>query len=173
MPIIMALIRATLAQLQAELQKVIVSTQPDRPTTAAIFQLMYNTGLRVGEVLRVDRWAELGPDNYEVVLSKGEVSREVARALVPEELQLRYDNQKPFEFETYSSVNNTFKYYGSGILFGSDTRRTTCHAFRYRYMKQLSEEGRTIAQIAETMGHINFANSAAYVQSEIWMGEQQ
>lgn len=166
----MALIQATLEQLNSALLATIAQAQDEHPTTGALFQLMYNTGLRVGEVLGVERWQDIDSDYFEVQLSKGETAREIAISLVPAQLIEYYHTKTPFDLQTYSSVNNTFKRNGPGLIFGSDSRRTTCHAFRYRFMKQLAAEGRTMAEIAVTMGHINFANTAAYIQSEIWLG---
>lgn len=166
----MALYKATLQELQAALQQVIARASHERPTTAALFQLMYNTGLRVREVLEVERWQPNDDDTYTVQLEKREGTRIIQVAQVPELIEQQYASSIPFTMETYSAVNNTFKYHAPGLLFGSDTRRTTCHAFRYQFMKQLSEDGQTTAQIAATMGHLNLANTSRYIQDEIWLG---
>lgn len=166
----MALQNATLQQLQAALLAVIEATSTDRPTTAAIFQLMYNTGLRVREVLEVDRWTATDDDQYAVQLEKREGVRLIPIQAVPELIEQQLASNIPFTMETYSSVNNTFKYYAPGLLFGNDTRRTTCHAFRYQYMKQLSQDGMSVAQVAQVMGHVNLANTARYISDDIWLG---
>lgn len=166
----MAMVNATLAQLQSALQTVIAQAQSDRPTTAAIFQLMYNTGLRVREVLEVERWQSTDYDTFIVQLEKREGTREIAISQVPDAISDRYVYSQQYEYETYSAVNNTFKYYAPGLIFGNDTRRTTCHAFRYQFMKQLAADGQTTAQVAATMGHVNLANTARYIQDEIWLG---
>lgn len=166
----MALTPATLQELQAALLSVIDRASKDRPTTGQLFQFMYNTGLRVREVLEVDRWHESTPGQLTVQLEKREGTRSIDLEQIPEELRTRYIQHLPFELETYSAVNNTFKYHGPGILFGTDTRRTTCHSFRYQFMKQLSEDGLTVAQVGEVMGHVNPANTARYIMDEIRLG---
>lgn len=165
----MALIQVMLEQLEETLSGVIQRAQNDRPTTAALFELMYNTGLRIREVIEVERWQPEDNDTYTVQLEKGEGTRIIQVAEVPALIEQQYASGLPFTMETYSAVNNTFKYYAPGILFGSDTRRTTLHAFRYRFMKRLEKNGATIPEIAAIMGHINQANTARYVTDIIWM----
>lgn len=166
----MALTIATLAELQAALQQIIAATTQARPTTAAIFQLMFNTGLRVREVLEVERWTANDDETYTVQLEKREGTRRIELYHIPESIEQQFASQVPFTLETYSSVNNTFKYYGIGILFGNDTRPTTCHAFRYQYIKQLSEDGLDTAQIAAIIGHVNTANTSRYITDPIYLG---
>lgn len=166
----MAMQLIDLSQLQAKLTELIERAGQDRPRTASLFQLMYNTGLRIREVLQVDRWTDTGTGFFAVHLEKGEGTREIAQAQVPASLLASYIGHLPFTLETYSAVNNTFKYYGPGLIFGDDTRPTTCHAFRYQYMKQLSADGLTVAQVAAIMGHMNQANTAKYIQDSIFSG---
>ena len=166
----MALTRVTLQELQHVLLKVIGAARYSRPTTGAIFQLLYDTGLRVREVLEVERWNANDDDTYTVQLEKQEGTRIIQVNDVPGLIEQRYADNTPFTMETYSAVNNMFKRYAPGLLFGNDVRRTTCHAFRYQFMKQLSENGMSTAQIAETMGHVNLANTARYITDEIWLG---
>ena len=167
----MALTTATLQQLQAALTNLIDRTAVDRPSTAQLFQLMYNTGLRIREVLEVDRWQFTDEDDFIVHLEKREGTRRIPISKIPDALADRYIYQQPFVMETYSAVNNTFKYYGPGVLFGADGRPTTCHAFRYQYMKQLSEDGLTVTEIGAIMGHVNQANTANYIQAGIRLSQ--
>ncbi len=164
----MAMQQLTLAQFTGILQKVVSQVEKEVPTTGAIFSLMYNTGLRANEALEPARWTEVSAGAFEVTLSKGEGTRKIAKELVPELIIQHYKQQRNFIFETYSSVNNTFKRYALGLLVNEDKRRTTSHAFRYRFMQQLASEGYSIAEIAAVMGHVNQANTAKYVGSRIY-----
>jgi site-specific recombinase XerD len=166
----MAMQPATLAELQTALQATITQALNERPTTGAIFQLMYNTGLRVREVLEVDRWQYNDDDTFTVQLEKREGTRVIPISQVPDAISDRFIDKVPFEMETYSAVNNTFKYSAPGIIFGNDTRRTTSHAFRYQFVKQLAQEGKTVAEIAAILGHVNQANTSKYMSDQILLG---
>lgn len=160
----------TLEEFTQLLKGVLEQMQDERPVTAELFQLMYDTGLRVREVLEVERWTPAGNNNMYVSLQKGEGQREFQRKTIPPTVLQHYDSQTPFTLQTYSSVNNTFKYYAPGIITNGDQRRTTTHAFRYRFMQQLAADGLSIAEIAQIMGHLNQANTAKYVTSAIYAG---
>lgn len=154
--------------LQYQLRGCIERTHNERPVTANIFQTLYNTGLRVREVLEVERWRYDGSTGFMVQLEKGEAARFINQAALPTNLLPRYINQVPYKMETYSAVNNTFKYYGPVLFFGTDKRRTTSHAFRYAFIQAMYKAGKTIQEIAAEMGHMNEANTAAYATAAIW-----
>lgn len=156
------------AQLKALLHALIEDVSEVRPVTGSIFALLISTGLRIREVLEVTRWRKDKHGDFAVQLEKKEGLRSIKRSSVPSSIWANFDAHLPFQMETYSAVNNTFKYYGPGLIFGEDTRRTTCHAFRYLYMKTLSADGFTVAQIAAKMGHINLNNTLGYIQADIW-----
>ncbi len=158
----------TLAQLQAILQQCITATAQARPVTAAIFQLMYDTGLRINEVLDVTRWTATDDDFYVVQLEKGEGTRTFPVGIVPPLIEQNYASSTPYVYETYSAVNNTFKYYAPGVMFGNNQRPSTCHCFRYQYIKNLAQEGFSVSEISTIMGHVNPANTAQYIQDTIF-----
>ena len=166
----MALTKVTLPQLTEILNAVISAMETERPETQAIFRLMYNTGLRANEALEVDRWTVAGTDSFEVQLSKDEGTRIIPYSSVPDSIIENYKNKVQYIYQTYSSINNTFKRFAPGFIINEDTRRTTSHIMRYRYMQQLKADGLSIAEIAVVMGHINTANTAKYVSSDIYAG---
>ncbi len=160
----------TTAQLDLILSNTVTEALTYRPETGRIFYVQYATGLRIREVLEVERWTAAGPDLYEVQVEKGSNNRTIDRHLLPAETQEHYDSQTPFPLQTYSAVNNCFKYYTPGLIFDNDKRRTTTHAFRYLYIKKLVAAGRSITEIAAEMGHENPANTAAYAVANIQSG---
>ncbi len=166
----MALERIDYEQLGQVLRGVITSVQNDRPITAAIMQLLYNTGLRINEVLEVERWVSNGQGGYTVQLSKREETREIESALIPDEIAEHYTQQAPYYFETYSAVSNTFKYYAPGLVIEQKKKSTLLHAFRYRYIKELHAGGMSVADIAAHMGHKVQASTAGYILAQVWLG---
>lgn len=160
----------TLPELTTILLTVCSNVYRERPITGLIFTLLYRTGLRASEVLDVWRWSEVDAKTLEVKLSKREDSRLIPRALVPAELLPHLLGQVPFTMETYSSINNTFKYYAPGLVIESKKKRTTCHAFRYRYIKQLRADGQSVTAIAQHMGHKVEASTIGYIVAQVWGG---
>lgn len=159
-------------QLADILAQVVSNIYNEHPTTGALFELQHNTGLRLCEVLEVDRWTRLESGEWLVQLSKREGKRTLPAAVVPEQLFKNYDTHRPFEMVTYSSANNSLKRWAPVFVFNSDQRRTTSHAFRYLYIKQLYQQLESVAAVAAVMGQVNPANTARYIFDDIWMYTQ-
>lgn len=163
----MAQVQITLEELEADLTALIEAGTERSPIIGALFQAMYNTGLRACEVLEVERWRDIDSEYFEVQLSKGEGSREIPIVSIPEILRDAYTAQVPFFLETYSAVNNLYKRTGPVLHFGENEKRTTMHAFRYRFIKMRAAEGRTVSEIAQEIKHVNLANTARYMLDRI------
>lgn len=157
-------------ELGTLLRQVIAQVQHERPITADIFQLLYNTGLRINEVLEVERWVPLGPDFFEVQLSKREDTRTIPASSIPPGILDYYANQQPYYLETYSAVNNTFRRYTPGIVIERKKKTTLLHAFRYRYIKALHASGMSLADVAAAVGHKVQASTAGYILGQVWVG---
>lgn len=159
-----------LSELSSVLQSVCTGATLDRPTTGYIFQLLFATGLRASEALETWRWQPDPAGGYVVQLSKREKTRHIPASSIPPAILDYYANQRPFIFETYSSINNTFRIFAPGLAFEGVKRTTTCHAFRYHYIKQLRAQGLTITDIAAHIGHINENSSKGYVYALMYRG---
>lgn len=129
----------------------------------AVFKTQYNTGLRVGEVIEVERWARVSDYEFSVQLSKGEGVRIIDDSEIEQVMVLAYESQKRLVMQTYSSLNNTLKRNGKPIIFGDLNRRSSTHAFRYRKFKRLAADGMSVNEIAAYMGHVSKMNTFAYV----------
>lgn len=158
---------ATLEELGTVLSTAILKTQEERPLIGAIFGLLQATGLRIREVLETNRWGIYTEELFQVQLEKGEEFRYFQISDIPEELISYFKNQTPFIMETYSAVNNAFKYYTPNIIFGESKRRTTLHSFRYYIIQKLFAEGADAEKIAAFMGHLDQKSTLAYMHAKI------
>lgn len=158
------------AELGRLLAALIERVAQERPVTADIFQLLFNTGLRVNEVLEVERWQPVGQASFTVQLSKREETRQIHGSNIPAGILHHYVQQQPYYLETYSAVNNTFKHHTPGIVIRSKKKSTLLHAFRYYYIKQLYASGMTLAEVAEHMGHKVQASTAGYILAQVEVG---
>lgn len=161
--------KITTAELDEVLTTVVQRIDAEHPISGALFQLQKNTGLRVCEVQEVSRWTAGDAGTYTVQLSKREGTRIIDQHDVPELIRPYYDNRQPFTMQTYSSLNNSYKRNAPVLIFNSDERRTTSHAFRYLFAKQLYAVTESVSEVAAVLGHINQANTARYIFDDIYM----
>lgn len=167
----MALRQIDHTELGGILRTTIVGVGHERPVTAALLQLLYNTGLRINEVLEVERWQANGPDSFSVQLSKREETREIAASSVPDSILDHYTQQQPYILETYSAVNNAFRRHTPGLVIEKKKKTTLLHAFRYFYIKSIHASGLSLADVAAHMGHKVQASTAGYILGQVWAGE--
>ena len=157
-----------LGTLESLLTQLIERTKQERAVTAGIYELLMNTGLRIGEALTVERWQRADRGTWNVAVQKAEAHRQIPDRAIPNVIRWHYEQQQPFLFESYSSVNNTFRRLGPVIIFNDKGRPSTNHAFRYYYIKKLAAQGLSERAIQQDVGHVSAASTAGYVGGKMW-----
>lgn len=166
----MALAQIELPELQTILSTAAELARREHPLAGEIFYQLYATGLRIAEVLETTRWEPQENGSFIVKLSKREGSRLIPAQDIRPMLAPYFTEHRPFEMQTYSSVNNSFKRNSPPLYFETFTKTTALHAYRYAFIKQLRANGLSINEIAVVMGHLGTAATSEYVIASIWRG---
>jgi|SRR5690606_25689238 len=134
---------------------------------------LYETGLRVNECIEAhSRWHifESGAFWYlEVNLSKGENTRVIQMPFEKLEYFMKFYDIRNYMFGTYSSYNHWLRKRLPIITVNSDVRRTTSHLYRYNFIKKLSIEGYTNAEIKNEIVHESQGSTDRYIYDKIYL----
>ena len=140
----------------------------------AILETLFSTGLRVSELVKLDRFINLNKDEFSI-RGKGEKVRLVflsstAKKAIKEYLDKREDaleplfvsykkNLKPIDRMTSRSIQRLIKFYAkkSGI-----TKRITPHGLRHLFATDLLENGADLRSVQELLGHANVSTTQVY-----------
>lgn len=134
----------------------------------ALFQVLYNTGLRAQESIQLNRWSLYDTSNYLVTTSKSSHNRIISRALVPEPIQNQIILQTlKFKVITYDTLLNYFEKMSKGIIFSVGGKKTALHLFRYNYARKLQAGGKTVEEIRHSLGHVSIENTNIYLDSPV------
>ena len=145
----------------------------------AILELLFSTGLRVSELISINRDIDLGKDELSI-RGKGEKVRVVflsdsaknaikdylkKRIDMEEALFIRISNSKDLSFKnndirlTSRSVERIVKYYA--IKAGVSTK-VTPHVIRHSFATDLLQNGADIRSVQIMLGHANISTTQIY-----------
>ena len=139
----------TLSQLNDICLNVVAAYDPGDPLMNAFLYLMYNTGLRSNEVMQLNRYTNGPPEYYTALLEKGNGTRDIELIYALPVLQNLVLNGALFNPYTYSALQYSIGKASPVVTFGSNTNRSLGHMFRYRFIKQLGDDGLSIPEIME------------------------
>ena len=141
----------------------------------AILELFFSTGLRVSELVSLDRDLDLSKGEFSI-RGKGEKVRvvflsETARKAIKEYLAKRKDmeeamfiqisivNKKNFSRLTPRSIERIVKYYAikAGI-----SKKVTPHIIRHSFATDLLQNGADIRSVQIMLGHSNISTTQIY-----------
>jgi integrase/recombinase XerC len=150
----------------------IVETEPDKARDRAILELLYGTGIRVGELTGLvlknvdldEGWVRVrGKGNKERVVPVGAKAKEALASYLKE--RGREDGPlfvgasgKPL---TERTVQRVVK---KSALKAGLMKRTTPHTLRHSYATHLLEAGADLRGIQELLGHSNLSTTQKYTQ---------
>jgi integrase/recombinase XerC len=138
----------------------------------AIFELLYGCGIRVSELVGIDR-GDLSPgESWLRVLGKGNKERQVpvgARAVAALQayMETRADNEPALFLNSRGKrlgdrqVRRLVKAYA--LLFAGDST-VHPHSFRHAYATHLLSDGADLRAIQELLGHARLSTTQKYTQ---------
>jgi integrase len=135
----------------------------------ALFQCLYNTGLRFNEARMINEWVDSGNESYFIQTEKGGNIREVKKTDIPGIVQnLISKNDLTF----LRLCNSTACYYMGLYLphqkIFSGTNEIKTHLFRHNKVKQMALAGSSREQIAIYLGEKDLKNISHYDNSQLW-----
>jgi integrase/recombinase XerD len=152
--------RAVLSQKEIGIILDSIENNRDR----ALYELLYSTGMRVGEALNL-KVEDIDFENRLVRIRQGKFSKdriepvtELSARLLKKYLQNRLMNKQRYVFEGKKSthinngmVNQWFKRYAA--LAGIRKRNLSTHSIRHTTATHLLEEGMDLRYVQELLGH--------------------
>lgn len=138
----------------------------------AFAETAYKTGLRVNEILNIDR--HIIDIDEERILIRTEKTNNIrtinannVSRLIKERINI---GVAPFMRITYSQLNLQLKKAGLYDITVNGNKRTTAHLYRHNYAKKQYEKYKSIAVVAEDL-RITEAIAQKYINSKIVKGE--
>jgi|GEM_PF-3794275 len=133
----------------------------------SIVFVLYNTGLRVSEVLNTTGWREYSLTEYEVYLSKTDGYRVINKSAVHPYIAYFYSNGLPATFHTYRSVVYSLSKVLPRIVAADGTNVRLAHLFRYNHIRRLKASGLSISEVALKINHKNLQTTKSYLHSPL------
>jgi len=139
-----------------------------------IIQLLYSTGIRVGECVRLRR-QDISTHRMVIRIPKGKGQKDRYVPLSPmmlEQLELYYKQYKPGDYIFYgrkweepmcrATVNRIIR----NANFVLETKETiTPHTFRHSFATMLTEEGESLFKIQKILGHAAISSTIRYIKA--------
>ncbi len=136
----------------------------------SLFDSLYKTGLRVGEIIDFSRWSIIDKKYLQVQTLKGSNPRtfknkELNQIYVD---LTRYNTTylAQFNYKNLSRAFNRFAPY-SQLLIGN--KQVSTHLFRHNKAKQLKAKGYSDIEIQTYLGEKDLKNALVYINSKIFM----
>lgn len=160
----------TVGELDTIVTDAITSIESNKPELHAIFFTLYNTGLRIGELLDLSRWKNNNDGTHSVVLSKFDYTRTIDDEKIHIYIRDLINRGVNYTFHNYASVSYSCKKYFGAIKFNSDNRTSTCHVFRYLFIKLNYIELGDISLVQELIKHKSSETTNRYNNDRIYLG---
>lgn len=136
-----------------------------------ILTTMFNTGVRVNEVLNVNLWSVYDSNNMQLTTSKSGEIRIINNSLIENSILLKYINNENNFIFTYDMLVNDLKKLPYRIIFNGNKNNSLIHVFRYNYIKKLFFGGLSVADVQNNLGHKKFATTNYYINAPIYLNE--
>ena len=133
-----------------------------------IAHVLYETGLRITEVLDLSRWTDHSPTQIQIALAKSDNFRLIDKTSI-NAFFLNYINQGQYTMNrsNYRNVNYRLKQYLPKFKTNLNFLPTTSHIFRYRFIHNLRDLGYTAAQIQAVICHSSLSSTQRYMNESI------
>lgn len=133
-----------------------------------LFTNCYNTGLRINELLELNRWSLLENDIYLCNTEKGSNNRQ----FTSNELTELFKNSiihgfNCYEYNSYSTVNRYFSRYLAVTGIYHETKKMQLNLFRHNKAKLMHDLGFSDLEIKNYYGEVNIDNMRNYIYSEL------
>ena len=147
----------------------------------AILELLYSTGMRIGECLSITTDQFLANEEYMIIVGKGNKERVVPVGEVAREWVLRYLKEERPKFVKPASENYMFINQGRGIGLGKPLSRMSAltiikeaalranlpsevspHTLRHSFATHLLEGGCDLRIVQEFLGHSSITTTEIY-----------
>jgi integrase/recombinase XerC len=140
----------------------------------ALLYLIYGTGLRISEALRINLLALENQENL-VVMGKGKKQRLVPLLSKVKEAINEYLQELPFELNAYQPIflnknKQTMTRFDYNLLIKTIRRKLslseeiTPHSFRHSFATHLLESGSDLRSIQDLLGHESLATTQKYTK---------
>lgn len=134
-----------------------------------IFELLYQKGFRINEVLELNRWRYVENGLFMIETEKGSHKRYMLMNEIPKRFLARIEEMGPGEkYCTYDMIKRRFDEHFQATFCTSENRRLITHLFRHNLAKKLAEQGKEIDVIAHILGEKEEKNALGYVESKIY-----
>lgn len=165
----MGLVPYELEALQTDLQGFIINMRTFNNQYASLFNTLFVTGLRIGEITKQDRFIIKESPYFEIVTEKGSNNRIISSLELDSYFQYDYNLGRYPYTNTSSSVASYFmrRYMTKKTVYVGD-KITTTHLFRHCLIKFLYSINWEVSQIAEFMGEKDNKNIIMYIDSQIF-----
>lgn len=153
--------------IDRDLKRIVGKSYYEDPIIHPLFETLYNTGCRAGEVLDLSRWkiAEGGA----VVLSpqKGNDKRILSPEAVGDQFVLMIRGEAPFpDSINYDRLRYQFKALSLYHHIFIGDKKASLHLFRHNFVKKLIASGHEDTEIQEILGERNISSVKSYTESK-------
>jgi len=151
-------------------KKVLQTSERNDIFLHSLFDTLYKTGLRVGEIIDFSRWAVIDKKYIQVQTLKGSNPRTFKSSELNQIYVdlIRYNTiyLAQFNYKNLSRAFNRFAPY-SHLLIGN--KQVSTHLFRYNKAKQLKAKGYSDIEIQIYLGEKDLKNALVYINSKIYI----
>jgi hypothetical protein len=157
-----------LAGITAKCDYLINATLPYYQQFNEAFMVLKLTGCRVSELFEIERWSWLGDEIYSFQPQKGNTVRTVQLTIECVDFQNAIKGQyKPFGGLTKYQLYNIYDQVKGWDKLLSGDKDISLYVFRYRFAKQLYQDGYDVFTIASMMGYTNVTTVQSYLIATI------
>lgn len=132
------------------------------------YELMFYTGCRAGEAIDQSRWSYASNGDVRLQPLKRNYTRTFDRVQLPIDFDAWLNKEAQYIYPvTYRQLQHytASQWAKFNIKVGESNK--LLHVYRHRYVKELIENGFTIEQAKESMGHSHIENTISYATSVI------
>jgi len=157
-------------QIDNACKQVLKSAEKNDIFLHSLFESLYKTGLRVGEIIDFSKWSIISEELLQVQTLKGSNPRIFKNSGLNQIYVdlIRYDTTHLAQFN-YKNLSRAFKKFVpySQLLIGN--KQVSTHLFRHNKAKQLKEKGLSDVEIQIYLGEKDLKNALVYINSKIYI----
>jgi site-specific recombinase XerD len=156
-------------QIDEILLQILEDTEKHDLYSFMLFESLYNTGLRVNELIEYSRLLRIDSNTILVTTQKFSNPRPINTNLLNSTYLEAFNNNNLSRFvRSFSYYNDSFS--NRLLNFKSlhiKDKPVTTHLFRHNYIKKLYLSGLDTAQISAIIGERNNKNTQGYIDSKV------
>lgn len=158
----------TTENLDILLQSAIDTCTDEYPDLFNYLDLAYSTGLRMVEVLDVNRFARFGENYIDCTLAKNSGVRRFPITNFTKTFLQWIDSGYAPEIWNFNTVHYTMAKHVPIIKFNEEGQRLVTHLFRHNFIRKKYAEGMTIPDIQNLMHHSQSSITSGYIFSALY-----